>query len=156
MATDEPPSLITLPRELRNLIYDELTVNIDVAIDQGKERAPYRRRHRMRLIHAPSPNVLRINHQVREEYLDYIAPKAKLSVHLTGQDVFALPVLLFRANVPSVVLERIKFCKINLGWWNIIDKKSSELTKSWHQTCALQGYDKQELMPWTPTKGKYV
>ncbi|KAK4919843.1 hypothetical protein LTR49_012590 [Elasticomyces elasticus] len=133
MATTAAPRLLSVPREIRNQIYEEclLKVTISKAASPGSAtistRPPWR--PRVKLSRTTGLSLLLVCTQIHDECMELandIKPSALL-VNLAGCNMFK-PTrdLNLITDIPAAVLKRVKRCRLTISWTQVTDGLESD------------------------------
>ncbi|KAK3623166.1 hypothetical protein LTR56_021748 [Elasticomyces elasticus] len=133
MATTAPPRLLSVPREIRNQIYEECLLKITISKAASPESAalsagpPWR--PRVKLSRTTGLSLLLVCTQIHDECMEQandIKPSALL-VNLAESNMFKpTKDLNLIVNIPAAVLKRVKRCRLTISWIQIIDGMASD------------------------------
>jgi hypothetical protein len=109
---DTPPTLLSIPRELRNQIYEEVTTDIELSdnsrVDADGNFETGLENPEIIFYGAPCTNLLLVSRQVHDEYLDAIRPRAAL--HIVYLDTLENQALEVKSSVPTSATSHIRIC----------------------------------------------
>ncbi|KAK5120421.1 hypothetical protein LTR85_006360 [Meristemomyces frigidus] len=158
METNEEPHLLSLPRELRNYIYDCTTVSVELSPPQPAaepERPLTQWGHPTIFTKTTDPTLLRVCHQIHDEYRERVLPRSELAITLVSCDMFDLPDLQLKAGVPAELLQMPRKILIAFNWVNVLPMSMLQRHKEWFDTHTPEQLRHQELLAWTPTKALF-
>ncbi|KAK5120422.1 hypothetical protein LTR85_006361 [Meristemomyces frigidus] len=157
------PAFLTLPRELRDQIYDNVTKTVMVSDKdlRDNEAQSYGRGWdpKVELSQAAYPALLLVNKQVHDEYTERRSSGSCLHFNLRGCDIFAPEKPRWKQGVPLSLLRSIKVCTIRFSWLSLgalTNDRRTRQFEAWHRTASPAEVDQQaSLLQWTPTKEIY-
>ncbi|KAK4888637.1 hypothetical protein LTR27_012481 [Elasticomyces elasticus] len=137
MDTETAPRLLSVPREIRNRIYEEcsLTVTISRAAPAESAATPSNApwQPRVKLSRTTALSLLLVCGQIHDECMERAnddKPSALL-IDLVDCNLFkAVSDLDLATNVPAAVLKRVKRCRLTISWAQVVDAKRSGF-RSW-------------------------
>ena len=140
------PPFLRLPRELRDGIYSYTTVT--VTLNGFRDlKFPLVTMHC-----CASPRLLRVNRQIRDEYIEHTQPRQVLSIDARFTEPPQLQDLDIGAIVPLWALGKIRRSALVIHW---ITAAAFGDVEDWKRfaIAASQGSVSQADMQWTPSKG---
>ncbi|KAK5731406.1 hypothetical protein LTR15_001346 [Elasticomyces elasticus] len=161
MVTTAAPRLLSVPREIRNRIYEECSITVTISRSALAEEAtisadaPWR--PRVKLSRTTGLSLLLVCGQIYDECMEranYTKPSALL-VNLMECNVFkAVDDLDLVTNVPAAVLKRVKRCRLTISWAQVMDANRSGFRSWCSQASAASPARLMELQQQskTPTK----
>ncbi|KAK5696708.1 hypothetical protein LTR97_008012 [Elasticomyces elasticus] len=153
IAADPTCHLLRLSRELRDMIYHYLTIDVDIT-QEGIEshRLPaFITKGKFVLSSTTTPSLLLLNHQIHDECMQYTQPRSILSVDLVGCTLSALDSVELQANVPPIALSQVRAIDITIHWCMVMQNPDADkLVPFWAHMVEQKG--NQRSVKWTPTK----
>lgn len=148
MAEAKQCQLLSLPRELRNMIYGHITT------DECRISLPgiLNRRPECTLSSTIYPAMLLLNRQIHAEYLDHTLPRSELVVSYEYAVNLSVSWAL-KPNVPIEVLKGIRFCRLQVCWRDALYYDCHKVSEFCDRMEVEQIQD-QESLSWTPSKGR--
>lgn len=152
------PSLLSIPRELHDNIYDGITISADISEPYPRDEATnyYQGWHpRMCLFRTVRACILLVCRQIHDEYFERTISKSRLWISLYRSDLFSPDKgLKLKPNFPAGILKGVKRCEINVYSLNFSHRLDNPKFVIWDRVVSRQTRKQQEALPWTPTKGK--
>ncbi|KAK4897349.1 hypothetical protein LTR27_004869 [Elasticomyces elasticus] len=153
IATDTTCHLLRLSRELRDMIYHYLTIDVDITQDGIESHRLFGiiTKGKFVLSSTTTPSLLLLNHQIRDEYMQYTQPRSILSVDLVGCTLSALDSVELQANVSPTALGQVRAIDITIHWCMVMQNPDADkLVPFWAHMAEQKG--DQRTVKWTPTK----
>ena len=145
--------LLDLPREIRNMIYDNLTSTH--AISVHKKALPPTYLPPVYLDNTVCLSVMRLNHQIHDEYVEYILPKSRLSICFYHKEV--LPDHLHLSpSFPAHILQKVRQCALSMA-----EHRVRAICNDTEHILEWRGYsheprERQNEQAWTPSKSNSI
>lgn len=152
------PGFLRLPREIRDMIYDYIFVDVCVSTpdsrsssdaEQGRGWHP-----KIELLNTTAPALLRVNKQISGEYCERMRPAAVLKIHVWSSDIHHPQGLPIQARVPMEAISAAKQCHLPIVWDYLITSDNIQRYGRWFRDCLPEQLAKQETLWWTPSKRK--
>ncbi|KAK4897789.1 hypothetical protein LTR27_004561 [Elasticomyces elasticus] len=155
----KPPAVgcpfLSLPREMRNRIYDYTSVEVLISEPQqlnNPEMDEYwNAKPRVHLKGVPSTELLCVNKQVNSEYAEHVSPGSGLVIDTQMCEFPRLSDLEIQPNVPTSTLSKVKNVKIDMFWFVVVDADRNG-TPEFYSLCDALVSSGQAVLPWTPSK----
>ena len=145
MAAASDCRLLSIPRELRNKIYDSLLAY--PTISEG-------RRPRVDLQNTIAVNVLLVSCQIHDEYREHAISSSLLLIGTTGCDPFpqSLIDLHLKSGFPFNLLKQVQKCEIMTSYVLVEDVEGPRM-RSFNTVMTAVPQLNQRNLSWTPSKG---
>ena len=153
MAEDKHCYFLSLPREIRNMIYKHVTKDVlithPVRETEAEDQEPP---EKVTLLGTIFLSLLLVNRQVHNEYIDYTLSKSHLVLNLPHGPELPEDLGLsakFRLNV----LKKVRQCAVTMHWCHPGKGPLRERAAAWCNQNCREDTRIREATKWTPSKG---
>ena len=104
---------------------------------------------------AASRDLLCVNRQVHDEYLEFTQPRHELFIFAKSNGDSLSRALEFQVAVPSDVLAKVQDVLVIVHWANIFTLGTAQQRgEFWSHV--RDGHEEPHTLPWTPSKGQFT
>ena len=107
MDGDKASRLLTLPREVRNNIYDYVSIAVDITPLQRTQDGKPLPHPTLQLHRTTMPALLRVCKQIHSEYKQQLSGRAKLSI-IGAQSICLVGTLRLKQGISTEILENVR------------------------------------------------